>query len=164
MLKSIIFTLAAAGAVVFAAPVQAGHHEGGNIVETAQDAGSFNTLLAAAKAAGLADTLANGGPFTVFAPTDAAFEVALSELGVTAEQLLADKAKLRAILLHHVIEGRVTSGDLAGKRLEVGTLNEDTLKVNAAYGGVTVDGIKVVQADVAAANGVIHVIDGVLLP
>lgn len=132
-----------------------------NIVETAANAGAFNTLLAAAQAAGLADTLANGGPFTVFAPTDDAF--AALPAG-TVETLLKpeNKDKLAAILTYHVVAGKVMAADVqTGK---VATVNGKKVSLKVKYGKVTVNGAKVVQADVVASNGVIHVIDAVILP
>jgi uncharacterized surface protein with fasciclin (FAS1) repeats len=130
-----------------------------NIVEVAASAGTFNTLLTAAKAAGLAETLASGGPFTVFAPTDEAF-AKLPE--GTVEALLEDTEQLKAVLLYHVVSGKVTAADVAGlKRAE--TLQGGELKIDTSY-GVKINDAKVVKADVMASNGVIHVIDTVLLP
>ena len=137
-----------------------------NIVETAESAGSFGTLLAAAEAAGLVDTLSNAGPLTVFAPTDAAFD-ALPD--GTVESLLRpeNKAKLAAILSYHVLPRRLTSGMLPHKRIHVRTVKrggDRVLAVRKSRSGVTVDGARVVTADIRADNGVIHVIDKVLLP
>jgi len=133
-----------------------------DIVDTAVKAGSFNTLVAAVKAAGLVDTLKGKGPFTVFAPTDAAF--AKLPAG-TLEMLLKpeNKAKLVSILTYHVVPGAVMSGDIAGKKIMVGTVQGSKIDVNATQ-GVMVDGAKVVTADVMASNGIIHVIDSVILP
>jgi uncharacterized surface protein with fasciclin (FAS1) repeats len=130
-----------------------------NIVEVAASAGSFNTLLAAAKAAGLAETLANGGPFTVFAPTDEAF--AALPAG-TVDALLKDTEKLKAILLYHVVSGTVMAKDVAGLS-KATTLQGGDLKVDTSN-GVMINDAMVVKADVAASNGVIHVINKVLLP
>jgi len=135
-----------------------------NLVEVAAKAGSFNTLLAAAKAAGLADTLANGGPFTIFAPTDEAF----AKLGKdTIATLLKpeNKKKLQAILKHHVVAGKVMSGT-AVKLSEAATLNGTKLglKFDAKAKKLHVGEGTVVAADVEAKNGVIHVVDSVLLP
>jgi uncharacterized surface protein with fasciclin (FAS1) repeats len=130
-----------------------------NIVEVATSAGTFNTLLTAAKAAGLAETLATGGPFTVFAPTDEAF-AKLPE--GTVEALLKDTEKLKAVLLYHVVPGTVMAADVAGITSAT-TLQGGALRVRTAS-GVTINDAKVVKADVAASNGVIHVIDAVLLP
>ena len=137
------------------------YDESPNIVETAEAAGAFGTLLAAAQAAGLAEALAGEGPLTVFAPTDAAFDD-LPE--GTVENLLKpeNKAQLAAILKLHVIPARVTSSDLAGKTLEVETLG-GTVSIDATD-GVTVGGASVTQADIMTSNGVIHVIDKVILP
>jgi uncharacterized surface protein with fasciclin (FAS1) repeats len=133
-----------------------------DIVDTAAGAGSFTTLLAAAKAANLVDTLKGPGPYTVFAPTDAAF--AKLPKG-TVESLLKpeNRAKLTQILTYHVVPGRVTSDQIAGKRLAVATVEGEKVHVNATH-GVKVNNARVVKADIAASNGVIHVIDRVLLP
>ena len=133
-----------------------------DIVDTAAGAGQFNTLVAAVKAAGLVDTLKGDGPFTVFAPTDEAF--AKLPKG-TVEDLLKpeNKDKLVAILTYHVVPGKIMSGDIAGKTAEVKTVQGDTLDVNAKD-GVMVDKAKVVKADIPASNGVIHVIDSVVMP
>jgi uncharacterized surface protein with fasciclin (FAS1) repeats len=133
-----------------------------NIVEVASEAGSFKTLIAAVKAAGLAETLQGAGPFTVFAPSDAAF--AKLPAG-TVDALLADKAKLTAILTFHVIPGRVMAGQIVqAGGAKPATVNGQALDVVIRDGGVYVNGAQVVTADVAASNGVIHVIDTVLLP
>jgi uncharacterized surface protein with fasciclin (FAS1) repeats len=125
-------------------------------------AGKFTTLVAAVQAAGLADTLKGPGPFTVFAPTDEAF--AALPAGTVADLLKPEnKAKLAAILTYHVVSGKVTSGDIAGKSMDVKTVQGSSLKVDAMQ-GVTVDEAKVVTADVMASNGVIHVIDKVVMP
>jgi uncharacterized surface protein with fasciclin (FAS1) repeats len=134
-----------------------------NLVETAVDAGQFKTLVTAVKAAGLAETLSGPGPFTVFAPTDAAF--AKLPKG-TVEDLLKpeNKAKLTAILTYHVVPGKVMSKDIAGKKTDAKTVNGQALAVDATA-GVTLNGAaKVTTADVAADNGVIHIIDTVVLP
>jgi uncharacterized surface protein with fasciclin (FAS1) repeats len=130
-----------------------------DIVETATAAGSFNTLLAALNAAGLADTLKGTGPFTVFAPTDEAF--AKLPAG-TVEALLKDIPKLRSILTYHVVAGQVLAKDVV-KLASAKTLQGQSLAIHT-QGGVQVDGARVVQADVMASNGVIHVIDSVVLP
>lgn len=135
----------------------------GSIVDVAARAGSFETLLTAAKAAGLATVLAGDGPFTVFAPTDDAF-AALP--GGAIEALVRDPARLRAILTHHVVAGRLPASAVVG-RTSVDTVAGTTLRVDArdaGGAGVFVGGARVVVADVAASNGVIHVIDRVLLP
>jgi transforming growth factor-beta-induced protein len=132
-----------------------------DIVAVASSAGSFNTLIAAVKAAGLAQTLQGRGPFTVFAPTDEAF--AKLPKG-TVEDLLKpeNREKLAAILTYHVVAGKVMATDV--KTMEVATVNGKELDVKVADGVVTVSNAKVVKTDVAASNGVIHVIDTVLLP
>lgn len=133
-----------------------------DIVDTAVGAGQFNTLVAAVKAAGLVDTLKGKGPFTVFAPTDAAF--AKLPAG-TVETLLKpeNKDKLVGILTYHVVPGKVMSGDIAGKKLMAGTVQGAKIDVNATK-GVMVNNAKVVSADIVATNGVIHVIDTVIIP
>lgn len=133
-----------------------------NLVETAVDAGSFSTLVAAVQAADLAGTLSGPGPFTVFAPTDEAF--AQLPPG-TVEDLLKpeNKEQLVAILTYHVIPGAVTSSALAGKQLSATTVQGSDLAIDATE-GVTVQGATVTQADIITDNGVIHVIDRVLLP
>jgi uncharacterized surface protein with fasciclin (FAS1) repeats len=122
----------------------------------------FKTLVAAVQAAGLVDTLKGDGPFTVFAPTDEAF--AKLPAG-TVEDLLKpeNKDKLVAILTYHVVPGKIMSSDIAGKSTEVKTVQGDTLAVDATD-GVKVDAANVVTADIGASNGVIHVIDTVVMP
>jgi uncharacterized surface protein with fasciclin (FAS1) repeats len=129
-----------------------------DIVDTAVGAGNFKTLAAALSAAGLVDTLKGKGPFTVFAPTDDAFaKIPKAQL----DALLADKAKLTAVLTYHVVPGKVMAKDVkAGK---VKTVQGSELTV-ATGGAVTVDGAKVTATDIVADNGVIHVIDSVVLP
>src|SRR5688500_7672227 len=135
---------------------------GKNLVQVASEAGTFETLIAAVKAAGLAETLMGEGPFTVFAPTDAAF--AKLPAG-TVEALLADKAKLASILTYHVVPGKVMAGDIVAKNgAKPGTVNGQPLDIAVRGGKVYVNGAQVTGADVAASNGVIHVIDTVLLP
>jgi uncharacterized surface protein with fasciclin (FAS1) repeats len=132
-----------------------------NIVETAVAAGSFNTLVAAVKAAGLVETLSGAGPFTVFAPTDEAF--AKLPAG-TLDDLLKpeNKEKLAGILTYHVVSGKVMAADV--KTGEVATVNGAKAKLNVSSDGVTIDKAKVVKTDIATSNGVIHVIDAVILP
>ena len=131
-----------------------------NLVDTAVAAGQFTTLVAAVKAAGLADTLATGGPFTVFAPTDAAF--AKLPAG-TVEALLANPDKLRAILLYHVVSGKVYSSDVV-KLKSATTAEGSDVQIRTEGGSVMVDNAKVVATDIESSNGVIHVIDTVILP
>lgn len=134
-----------------------------DIVDTAVAAGQFNTLVAAVKAASLVETLKGEGPFTVFAPTDAAF--AKLPAG-TVENLLKpeNKDQLVAVLTYHVVPGKVMSSDIAGKKIEAKTVQGSMLEIDATNGGVTVNNANVVGADIMASNGVIHVIDTVLIP
>lgn len=133
-----------------------------DIVDTAVAAGSFKTLVAAVTAAGLVDTLKGAGPFTVFAPSDDAF--AKLPAG-TVESLIKpeNKAKLAAILTLHVMAGKVMAADVAGKKLSPASVNGEALHVDGTN-GVTVNGAHVTTADIVCTNGVIHVIDAVLLP
>ncbi len=129
-----------------------------DIVETAVSAGNFNTLAAALQAADLVDTLKGSGPFTVFAPTDAAFaKIPKADL----DALLADKAKLTAVLTYHVVPGKVMSKDV--KAGMVKTVEGSSLTVST-MGGVKVDNANVTAVDIVADNGVIHVIDSVVMP
>src|SRR4051812_6656978 len=130
-----------------------------DIVDTAVSAGNFKTLAAALQAAGLVDTLKGDGPFTVFAPTDAAF--AKLPAG-TLEALLADPAKLQAVLTYHVVPGRVTAADVANLS-SAATVQGAPIAIDTSM-GVRVNDAHVTQADVMTSNGVIHVIDTVLLP
>ena len=133
-----------------------------DIVDTAIEAGAFQTLVAAVKAAGLVETLKGDGPFTVFAPTDEAF--AKLPAG-TVENLLKqeNKDQLVAVLTYHVVPGKVMSSDIAGKKLSAETVQGSNVAIDATS-GVKVDGASVVTADVETSNGVIHVIDSVILP
>ncbi|MFD0908492.1 fasciclin domain-containing protein [Ruegeria arenilitoris] len=151
--------MGAAAAVALALPMKA---QAADIVDTAVSAGSFNTLVAAVQAAGLVDTLKGKGPYTVFAPTDEAF-AALPEGTVETLLLPENKDQLVTILTYHVVPAKVMSGDIAGKRAKVLTVQGERLSVNAKN-GVKVDGANVVQADIEASNGVIHVVDTVLIP
>ncbi|MBL8348116.1 MAG: fasciclin domain-containing protein [Rubrivivax sp.] len=129
-----------------------------DIVDTAVGAGNFKTLAAALTAAGLIDTLKGKGPFTVFAPTDEAFaKIPKAQL----DALLADKAKLTAVLTYHVVPGKVMAKDVKAGKVKTVQGSELTL---STMGGVMVDGAKVTAADIVADNGVIHVIDSVVLP
>jgi uncharacterized surface protein with fasciclin (FAS1) repeats len=130
-----------------------------DIVDTATAAGSFKTLLAAVEAGGLVETLKGPGPFTVFAPTDEAF--AKLPPG-TVDALLADKTKLVAVLTYHVVAGNVSSAQVTGMT-EATTVQGGMIKIDTAS-GVKINNATVIKADVAASNGVIHVIDTVLLP
>jgi uncharacterized surface protein with fasciclin (FAS1) repeats len=134
-----------------------------DIVETAADAGSFDTLVAAVEAAGLVETLKGEGPFTVFAPTDEAF--ARLPAG-TVDSLLQpeNKDQLIALLTYHVVPGKVMSGDLAGREVEAATVQGSPVSIDATDGAVKVDEATVTQADIEADNGIIHVIDAVITP
>lgn len=133
---------------------------GKDIVDTAVSAGSFGTLAKALTAADLVTTLKGEGPYTVFAPTDAAF--AKLPAG-TLEALLQDKEKLTKILLYHVVPGKVAAADVV-KLTEAKTAQGQSVRIVVDMSGVTVDGAKVVQTDIEASNGLIHVIDTVILP
>ncbi|MEP7208738.1 MAG: fasciclin domain-containing protein [Casimicrobiaceae bacterium] len=130
-----------------------------DIVDTAKSAGSFNTLVAAIQAAGLVDTLKGKGPYTVFAPTDAAFaEIPKAQL----DALLADKKMLTMVLTYHVVPGKVMAADV--KAGQVKSVEGQNLTITTANGGVMVDKADVVKTDIIASNGVIHVIDKVMIP
>ncbi len=130
-----------------------------NIVEVAREAGSFKTLLTAVEAAGLVETLSGPGPFTVFAPTDEAFaKIPAKDL----QALLADKAALTAVLTYHVVPGAVMAKDVAGLT-SAKTVQGADVAIDTSN-GVKVGGATVVKADIAASNGVIHVIDTVIMP
>jgi uncharacterized surface protein with fasciclin (FAS1) repeats len=154
ILKSTLLSVALLGsALSFSA------RAGGDIVDTAMSAGSFNTLVTAVKAAGLVDTLKGKGPFTVFAPTDAAFaKIPKASL----DALLADKQKLASVLTYHVVPGKVMAADV--KTGDVKTVQGSSIAVNAEGGAVKVDAASVIKADVEASNGVIHAIDTVIMP
>lgn len=156
-MRKTVYGLMAAAALTATTAFAAGHSK--DIVDTAAGAGSFDTLVAAVEAADLVETLKGDGPFTVFAPTDAAF-AALPE--GTVEGLLGDKAALTDLLTYHVVAGKVMSGDLADGMMAT-TVQGDTIEIRT-MGGVMVDGAKVVQADIETSNGVIHVIDKVIMP
>jgi|AntAceMinimDraft_12_1070368.scaffolds.fasta_scaffold23092_1 uncharacterized surface protein with fasciclin (FAS1) repeats len=146
-------------------PAFAGSHGGGkmddkkmDIVDTAVKAGSFNTLAAALTAADLVATLKGKGPFTVFAPTDAAFaKIPKADL----DALLKDKAKLTAVLTYHVVAGKVMAADVKAGKVKTVQGSEITV---STMGGVSVDNAKVIKTDIVASNGVIHVIDSVIIP
>ena len=157
-----IGTIAALGMTFSASTAPAVAAEQKDIVDTAVAAGSFKTLAKALAAADLVDTLKGSGPFTVFAPTDEAF--AKLPAG-TLEMLLKpeNKAKLQRILTYHVVAGKVMASDVV-KMHSATAVSGDTMTIVAREGGVTVDGANVVKTDIPASNGVIHVIDAVLLP
>lgn len=149
------------GLLMFAAAVHAGGQKAAqqDIVETAAGAGNFNTLLAALKQADLVETLKGKGPFTVFAPTDEAFaKIPKAEL----DALLADKAALTKVLTYHVVAGKVTAADVA--MLETAETVEGQALQIRNDDGVQINDAQVIKADIMASNGVIHVIDQVMLP
>jgi uncharacterized surface protein with fasciclin (FAS1) repeats len=149
-LKSIVTGLAIAGAAVAA--------QAKDIVDTAVAAGNFKTLATALQAAGLVYTLKGAGPFTVFAPTDEAFAKVPKD---RLDALLKDKAALTKVLTYHVVPGKVMAKDVKAGKVKTVQGGELTL---ATTGGVTVDGAKVTATDIVASNGVIHVIDTVVMP
>lgn len=163
-MKTLITTLISAFMLV-GAPAFAGSHGGGkmddkkiDIVETAVKAGSFKTLAAALTAADLVATLKGKGPFTVFAPTDEAFaKIPKADL----DALLKDKAKLTAVLTYHVVAGKVMAADVKAGKVKTVQGSEITI---STMGGVSVDSAKVIKTDIVASNGVIHVIDSVIIP
>lgn len=136
-----------------------------DIVATAVGTGDFPTLVAALEAADLVETLQGEGPFTVFAPTEEAFAAALDALGITADELLADTDTLTAILTYHVVPGKVLAADVVGLDGEsVATVNGADVTVTVDGDSVLINEATVTATDVEASNGVIHVIDTVLLP
>ena len=164
--RMLVFPALAAALVLLpalSAPAWAGAEKSANknIVQTARKAGSFQTLLQAVQAAGLTKTLQKDGPFTVFAPTDEAF----AKLGAeTIQSLLADPARLKSILLYHVVEGAVPASQVVGLSTAT-TVNGASVSIAVVDGAVILNGgSRVVTTDVQASNGVIHVIDTVLLP
>lgn len=165
LVLTVLSTSLAAGLALSSAPAVADHHGGKKmaektIVDIAVSNDQFSTLVTALKEAGLVETLQGEGPYTVFAPTNAAFE-ALPE--GTLQSLLANKDKLTAVLTYHVLPGKVMSSDIAGKTLMPETVQGSTVNIDATD-GVTVDGATVIKADIKASNGVIHVIDQVITP
>ncbi len=153
----------AAGIVAAGTLVSAFAANAANIVETAVNAGQFKTLVAAVQAADLGGALSGPGPFTVFAPTDEAF--AKLPAG-TVEDLLKpeNRDKLIAVLKYHVVSGKVMAADVAGKKTNVATLQGSDINVDATSGSVMINDATVTAADIQASNGVIHVIDKVILP
>lgn len=142
---------------MFAAPAA----QADDIVDTAVKAGSFKTLVAAVKAAGLVDTLKGDGPFTVFAPTDAAFKkVPAKVLNFLLKP--ENKAVLVKVLTYHAVSGKVMAADV--KTGEVASVEGEKIKVKAGKGGVTVNKAKVIKTDIVTDNGIIHVIDTVIIP
>lgn len=158
-----IAVLALSGFMMATTALTAAKAADADIVDTAVAAGNFETLVAAVKAADLVETLKGEGPFTVFAPTDEAF--AKLPAG-TVDNLLKpeNKDQLVAVLTYHVVPGKVMSSDIAGKEMEVKTVQGSMVDINATGASVMVDGATVVTPDIEATNGVIHVIDAVILP
>jgi uncharacterized surface protein with fasciclin (FAS1) repeats len=152
-MKKILSVIALAILTITAAPAA-------DIVDTAVSAGSFKTLVKAVQAAGLVDTLKGPGPFTVFAPTDEAF--AKLPAG-TIESLLANPEQLKQVLTYHVVAGKVMAADVV-KLKEAKTVQGSAAKINVSGGNVMIDNAKVVKTDIQCDNGVIHVIDTVILP
>ncbi len=160
-MKHTIAIIATAVSLLGAPSVSGGNVPEKNIVEIAVGAGQFNTLVAAVKAAGLVDTLSGKGPFTVFAPTDDAF--AKLPDGTVASLLKPEnKDKLVAVLTYHVLAGKVPAS--AVKTMKAKTVNGQELSLKVSDTGVTVDSANVVKTDIMGSNGVIHVIDSVILP
>jgi uncharacterized surface protein with fasciclin (FAS1) repeats len=167
MKKRIALVFATLTLALAAVPVFADHHgdkrgydNGKNIVETARDAGQFSTLLTAIEAAGLTEALSGEGPFTVFAPTDEAFAA------VPADQLAAlleDTEALTAVLTYHVVAGKVKAEDVV-ELSSATTLQGSDVSIQVSDYGVRVDNARVTATDIEASNGVIHVIDAVILP
>ncbi len=158
--RCILRSAIAIASVAAVAPAAGAARAQSNIVQTAAAAGHFKTLLTLAEQAGLAGTLEGRGPFTVFAPTDAAFAKLPKS---TLAALARDRAKLRAVLLYHVVKGKLTAAKLM-KLHSVQTLNGTRLPVRVSHGVVTVGGVRVIKANIPASNGVIHVIGSVLIP
>ena len=155
-----IGVLAAVVMAVAGSPATARPNEDKNIVQTARAAGSFTTLTKLVAKAGLAGTLSKPGPYTVFAPTDAAFrKVPKSTLNALAK----NRAQLRKVLLYHVVAGQVTSADVV-KLSSAKTLNGKSVRIRTMDGSVYINTARVVKPDVMASNGVIHVISKVLIP
>ena len=151
------FFLAPVVAIVLLSPIAAAR--AGNLIETATSAGSFKTFLASVKAAGLSDSLKHQGPFTVFAPSDDAF--AKLPRG-TMSALLKDKVRLAQLLTHHIIPGKILVAEVKPGALK--TIQGDAVTLTSDNGKVTIDGANVTQSDLSADNGVIQVIDKVIMP
>jgi len=151
-----VATLGIVATTAFASATMAA---GKDIVDTASSAGSFNTLVVAIQKAGLVETLKGDGPFTVFAPTDAAFaKIPQAQLAA----ILADKAMLTRILTYHVVAGKVMAADV--KAGPAKSVEGDNITITIGNGGVMVDKANVIKTDITASNGVIHVIDSVMIP
>jgi uncharacterized surface protein with fasciclin (FAS1) repeats len=159
VIATMVGLLAVLGSVA-SGPAQGADSPEKDIVDTAVGAGQFKTLVTAVKAAGLVDTLKGEGPFTVFAPTDEAFAKIPKE---KLETLLKDKKALTAVLTYHVVPGKVMAADVV-KLDSAKTAQGKSLKIVTNHGKVTINGVNVVKTDIVCKNGVIHVIDAVLLP
>ena len=165
-MKALIKTLAVTCLIAVGAHAVADHHDNKqhgskkDIVDTAVAAGSFETLVTAVQAAGLVETLKGDGPFTVFAPTDEAF-AAIPQADL--EALLADREKLTAVLTYHVVPGKVMAADVVGLD-SAATVQGSNVDIEVVDGGVKIDGANVVSTDIETSNGVIHVIDSVIMP
>jgi len=159
---ALVATMAACSNTATSTTDQAPATAQADIVDTAVGAGQFTTLVAAVQAADLVDTLKSPGPFTVFAPTDEAF-AKLPAGTVDALPQPENKAQLQAVLTYHVLSGAVRSTDIAGQKLSPATVQGSTVDIDATS-GVTVNNANVIAADIEASNGVIHVIDTVILP
>jgi uncharacterized surface protein with fasciclin (FAS1) repeats len=157
--RNLTFALAAMLLLASTVPSIAGGYDKADIVDTAIEAGSFKTLVAAVQAAGLVDTLKGEGPFTVFAPTDEAF--AKLPAG-TVEALLQDKEKLAAILTYHVVPGKLMASDVVSSK-SLDTVQGGSLAIDTSN-GVRIGNAGIIKTDIGSSNGVIHVIDTVLLP
>jgi uncharacterized surface protein with fasciclin (FAS1) repeats len=163
MITSVLSTAVVASTFFFGAPAAdkpLTAEQTQNIVEIAASAGSFNTLVAAVEAAGLVETLSGEGPFTVFAPTDEAFSQIPEE---DLNALLADKEALTAVLTYHVVSGKVMASDVVGLD-SAETVNGQSVDIKVWDGKVMIDDATVITTDIEATNGVIHVIDKVILP
>lgn len=160
LFTAFVLTLLVVGVAALGSMRTSDAYRSKDIVDTAISAGSFNTLVTAVKAADLVETLKSDGPFTVFAPTDAAF--AKLPAG-TLEALMADKEKLTAILTYHVVPGKIMAADVVNLKTAK-TANGKPLSISVANGSVMVNNAHVIQTDILASNGVIHVIDTVILP
>jgi uncharacterized surface protein with fasciclin (FAS1) repeats len=156
----LVIVVAALAAAPLGSTAGSGTRASGDIVATATSAGKFTTLTKLLKRAGLVSALKQPGPYTVFAPTDAAFKKVPKK---TLKALLTNKAKLKAVLLYHVVAGKVTAADVVKLR-SAKTLNGKKIRIRVSGSNVFVNTAKVVKADVMATNGVIHVVNRVLIP
>lgn len=156
----LVIVVAALAAAPFGSTAGSGTRASGDIVATATSAGKFTTLTKLLKRAGLVAALKQPGPYTVFAPTDAAFKKVPKK---TLKALLTNRAKLKAVLLYHVVAGKVTAADVVKLR-SAKTLNGKKVRIRVSGSNVFVNTAKVVKADVMATNGVIHVVNRVLIP